>query len=82
MNPQRSSNDSFSFQATGDKANNPTDVTDDDEMPIFQNAGDCINPYLGVTVGDTTANSIDFQFKSFTFDQNTIDDTITLVSFF
>ena len=50
-------------------------------MAIFQSAGDCINPYLDVTTGTKVRDDgREFTFKAFTFDSNTQDDTITIVS--
>ena len=50
-------------------------------MAIFQSAGDCINPYLDVTTGTTDRDAgREFTFKAFTFDSNTIDDIIQIVS--
>ena len=50
-------------------------------MAIFQSAGDCINPYLDVSTEPTDRDvGREFTFKAFTFDSNTIDDSIQIVS--
>ena len=50
-------------------------------MAIFKSAGGCINPYLDVTTGTTVRDTgREFTFKAFTFDSNTQDDTIEIVS--
>ena len=52
-------------------------------MAIFQSAGQCINPYLDVTTVATDRDvGREFTFKAFTFDTNTADDTIEIVSAF
>ena len=67
----------LSFQAKGDS----NAATGQDEMAIFQSAGECINPYLDVTTGTTVRDTgREFTFKAFTFDSNTQDDTIEIVS--
>ena len=50
-------------------------------MAIFQSAGQCINPYLDVTTVATDRDvGREFTFKAFTFDTNTADDSIEIVS--
>ena len=50
-------------------------------MAIFQSAGDCINPYLDVSTEATDRDvGREFTFKAFTFDSNTLDDSIQIVS--
>ena len=50
-------------------------------MAIFKSAGNCKNPFLGVTTGTTNrATGKEFTFKAFTFDSNTDNDTIQIVS--
>ena len=66
------------FQAKGDISET---VAEQDEMAIFQSAGDCINPYLDVTTEATDRDvGREFTFKAFTFDSNTLDDSIQIVS--
>ena len=68
----------LSFQAKGDTGGTSTEQ---DEMAIFQSAGDCINPYLDVTTGTKDRDAgREFTFKAFTFDSNTQDDTVEIVS--
>jgi len=50
-------------------------------MPIFKSAGACLNPYLGVSSSPSEATQRKFNFKAFTFDDTTADDSIEIVSF-
>ena len=50
-------------------------------MAIFKSVGNCKNPFLDVTTGATNrATGKEFTFKAFTFDSNTDNDTIQIVS--
>ena len=56
-------------------------IVRNDEMAIFESAGNCKNPFLDVTKGATNrATGKEFTFKAFTFDSNTDNDTIQIVS--
>ena len=51
-----------------------------EEIPIFESSGTCTNSYLAVSYGTLTTTGVDFDFRAFSFGDNTVDDTVVIVS--